>query len=163
MCKRFPRKRTCSKDATHADLESARLFTFCLFWSSRPQTWALAAREEQLRVVEAICDERTVEVLCVEVCAKRRGTEPRWSAPNQNQMDRYIPSETKKNLKRGGIARSPLRHGVSSMGRGDPFFDSYDDFKRISEKVESEQAEFVACWPPPAPTVPSAWRTSRNH
>ena len=34
------------------------------------------------------------------------------------------------------------------MARG-VFFDDYEDFKRISEKVESEQAEFVACWPPP--------------
>jgi hypothetical protein len=29
------------------------------------------------------------------------------------------------------------------------FFDSYEDFKRVSEKVENEQAEFVAVWPPP--------------
>eukprot|EP00238_Polyblepharides_amylifera_P010101 CAMPEP_0196594068 /NCGR_PEP_ID=MMETSP1081-20130531/77293_1 /TAXON_ID=36882 /ORGANISM="Pyramimonas amylifera, Strain CCMP720" /LENGTH=285 /DNA_ID=CAMNT_0041918229 /DNA_START=77 /DNA_END=930 /DNA_ORIENTATION=+ len=36
-----------------------------------------------------------------------------------------------------------------SSGKKAVFFDSYDDFKSISDVVESEKAEFVACWPPP--------------
>uniref|UniRef100_A0A7S0NBQ9 WW domain-containing protein n=1 Tax=Pyramimonas obovata TaxID=1411642 RepID=A0A7S0NBQ9_9CHLO len=47
------------------------------------------------------------------------------------------------------------------MGRG-VFFDDYEDFKHISEKVESEQAEFVACWPPPQDPKDSTRRSESN-